>query len=70
MNSTDLPDALWRKSSYSNGQANCVELAIVGHEHKAVAVRDSKSPGGPSLTFALPAWQQFAERVQAARDWT
>jgi len=29
MNSTDRPDLLWRKSSYSNGQANCVEVAAL-----------------------------------------
>ena len=29
MSSTELSGALWRKSSYSNGQANCVEVAAV-----------------------------------------
>jgi hypothetical protein len=29
MNGTDLSGLLWRKSSYSNGQANCVEIAAV-----------------------------------------
>ena len=29
MSSIDLSGALWRKSSYSNGQANCVEVAAM-----------------------------------------
>jgi hypothetical protein len=37
---------LWRKSSYSNGQANCVETAAVGQGGRFVAVRDSKAPVG------------------------
>jgi hypothetical protein len=58
MNSTDL---LWRKSSYSNGQANCVEVAAAGR----VAVRDSKSPDRTRLAFAPDAWQQFLGRLTA-----
>ena len=61
MSSTDHPDPLWRKSSHSNGQANCVEVAAVG----VVAVRDSKSADGTRLTFAAGAWQQFIERLVA-----
>ena len=33
MSSTDLSGALWRKSSYSNGQANCVEVATSAGGH-------------------------------------
>lgn len=29
---TDLTDAIWTKSSYSNGQSACVEVALMG-EH-------------------------------------
>ena len=61
MNSTDRPDLLWRKSSYSNGQANCVEVTAT----RLVAVRDSKSPDGTRLTFAPDAWQEFIERLAA-----
>jgi hypothetical protein len=63
MRSTDRPDLLWRKSSHSNGQANCVEVAAVG----VVAVRDSKSPDGTRLTFAPDAWRQFIKRLAAGR---
>lgn len=35
----------WRKSSLSDGQDTCIELA-----HTGTAVRDSKNPDGPALT--------------------
>ena len=52
----------WCKSSYSgdNGGA-CVEVGTAG---LAVAVRDSKDPDGPSLTFAQDEWTAFAEQVK------
>jgi len=52
----------WRKSSYSNGQANCVE-ARVG-QPDAVAVRDSKDRGGPELGFTADAWAAFVQGVK------
>jgi hypothetical protein len=68
MSLNDLSGAPWRKSSYSDGQANCVEVAAVGDRYGLVAVRDSKSPGGPGLAFTPDAWQQFTERVTAGRQ--
>jgi hypothetical protein len=47
VSSVDFSDALWRKSSYSNGQANCVETAAIGQDSRLVAVCDSKAPAGP-----------------------
>jgi hypothetical protein len=45
----DLANAHWRKSSYSGGNGGeCVEIA---HVDGAIAVRDSKNPAGPLLTF-------------------
>ncbi len=63
MSSTDLSGALWRKSSYSNGQANCVEIAARGGR-TLIAVRDSKAPEFPSLIFTAGAWRQFTESVK------
>ena len=60
MNRTDLSGVLWRKSSYSNGQANCVEIAALSRGGTTVAVRDSKAPEGSALMFSAQAWQQFA----------
>jgi hypothetical protein len=64
MSSTGLPNLLWRKSSYSNGQANCVEVASMKDRHTIVAVRDSKAPGSNGLTFTARAWQQFTDNVK------
>jgi Domain of unknown function (DUF397) len=65
--SIDLPDVLWRKSSYSNGQANCVETATTMHDSRLIAVRDSKAPAGPVLTFLPRAWQEFTASVKVLR---
>ena len=53
----------WRKSSYSgNGGSNCVEVAssLPG----VVAVRDSKNPDGPILTFSRDEWANFITRLR------
>lgn len=51
-----FPGPHWRKSSYSNSTANCVEVAFGG---PAVAVRDSKNTAIPALTFPASAWAAF-----------
>jgi hypothetical protein len=59
----DLTSARWRKSSYSGTTGgNCVEVAqnLPG----AVALRDSKDPDGPKLTFSPAVWQAFTAAVQ------
>ncbi|WP_216215876.1 DUF397 domain-containing protein [Amycolatopsis aidingensis] len=60
-----MPHANWRKSSYSVGeeQSDCVEVAF-GEE--VVAVRDSKRPAGPPLTFPADAWNRFLRAVRGA----
>jgi len=65
MSSTEHPDLLWRKSSYSNGQANCVEAAAAGNGQTSVCVRDSKAPGVPGLAFTARAWRQFTDRIRS-----
>ena len=63
MSSIDLSGALWRKSSYSNGQANCVEVATIAGGRTLVAVRDSTTPDSPGLIFAARVGRQFTDSV-------
>jgi hypothetical protein len=52
----------WRKSSYSGGEGNCVEVA----DHSSrVLVRDTKDRTGPTLQFTPDAWVRFAKQVKA-----
>jgi len=60
MSRKDQPRVVWRKSSFSNGQANCVEVAMLDD---AVAVRDSKDPAGPVLVFTPTEWRAFTRGV-------
>lgn len=54
---TDLSAAVWRTSSYSGANGDCVEVA--GNQGDGVAVRDSKDRTGPVLLFAPGAWDAF-----------
>ncbi|PYC75172.1 DUF397 domain-containing protein [Micromonospora arborensis] len=49
-------DGVWRKSSRSGGDGDCVEVAGFVD---AVGVRDSKDRQGPELTFTPSAWTAF-----------
>ncbi|MEV0175787.1 DUF397 domain-containing protein [Streptomyces sp. NPDC050803] len=50
----------WTKSSYSTGNGACVE---VRSPLTALAVRDSKVPEGPTLTFPARSWNTFVAEV-------
>ena len=53
----------WRKSSFSGGEGNCVEVAM--HD-SGISVRDTKDNGsGPELTFTPAEWQAFLNAVRA-----
>jgi hypothetical protein len=55
--------AEWRKSTYSVGGDNCVEVAT--HLPGTVALRDSKNPTGPTLTVGPADWSAFVARIKA-----
>ncbi|SOD85683.1 DUF397 domain-containing protein [Streptomyces sp. Ag109_G2-15] len=55
-------DLSWRKSTYSTGGDNCLEVAD-GHP-TLIPVRDSKTPLGPKLAFRAEAWSVFVENIK------
>ncbi|MDQ3155078.1 MAG: DUF397 domain-containing protein [Actinomycetota bacterium] len=48
--------AAWRKSSYSTGTGNCVEVAPAAD---SVVIRHSKHPAAGTITFPHRAWAVF-----------
>lgn len=48
--SAGVPESVWRKSSYSNHDGACVEVAE--SDSATVAFRDSKVSDGPVLRFS------------------
>ncbi|MET8800658.1 DUF397 domain-containing protein [Nocardia sp. NPDC004568] len=60
--SRDLSGAVWYKSSFSQADGDCVEVA---HAADAVGVRDSKNPKGAILVFAPQEWEAFVQEISA-----
>jgi hypothetical protein len=58
----DPTPALWRKSTRSQAQTNCVEVAALDGGR---AVRDSKDRHGAVLSFTAAQWAAFTAGVQA-----
>jgi hypothetical protein len=55
-------DFIWRTSSRSNQQGECVEVA--GNLPGVVAVRDSKNPLGGHQAVQPAAWAAFVRAVK------
>lgn len=60
----DLSEAVWRKSSYSGGETQCVEVADGFPD--IVPVRDSKDLIGPCLTFKTDTWSSFLRTMKSS----
>lgn len=58
----DQASAVWRKSSYSNAERNCVEVCDLGEG--AQAMRDSKHPELGVLAFGAAEWRAFLGDAQ------
>jgi hypothetical protein len=61
-----MPTFEYRKSSYSNDKAECVEIAT--NIPTTVAVRDSKNPNGPSLRLHPATWRAFQSSLPAGES--
>ncbi len=56
----ELSGAVWRKSTKSQDNGGCVEVADLGN---SIAIRDSKQPDGPVLVFTAHVWDCFLDGV-------
>jgi hypothetical protein len=81
--SENVRAADWRKSSYSNGSGNCVEVGTtwrksthsngqgdcveVGTATRAILVRDTTNPSGPVLHVSAETWHALLAEVRGVR---
>lgn len=63
MSRANLAAATWRKSSYSNGQSNCVELAVLAEGR--IALRDSRNPARGALLPTARQWHRLLRATKA-----
>jgi hypothetical protein len=60
---TELTGVAWKKSSFSNPNGNCVELAEL--PDGGVAVRNSRHPQGPALVYTPAEISAFVAGAKA-----
>lgn len=58
---SQLGGSSWRKSSWSNYNGECVEVAPLGDR---VAVRDSKRPDGAVVVYSASEWRSFLTQAK------
>ena len=59
----ELSELVWRKSSFSGGQGECVEVAEVAGGGRFV--RDTKDRSRPAHFFTDAEWRAFVRGVKA-----
>lgn len=62
MTTVDLTHAPWRKSTWSSGNGNCVEVALM---EATVAMRDTKDRNGPALVLPSVGWRSFIDGARS-----
>jgi Domain of unknown function (DUF397) len=55
------PAVIWRKSRYSTGATECVEIARAG---QFILVRDSQDRIGPVLALTCAQWRVLLTRIR------
>ena len=61
----DSVGVTFRKSTYSAGIGQCVEVGT--QPQRLVAVRDSQDAGGPWLSVSSPGWREFIRQVKRGK---
>ncbi|EID52734.1 DUF397 domain-containing protein [Saccharomonospora xinjiangensis] len=56
---------LWRKSSFSNPNGNCVEFTPVCDGSGDVLIRHSKRPDDATIRYTAAEWRAFVAGVKA-----
>ncbi|MEV0406640.1 DUF397 domain-containing protein [Actinoallomurus sp. NPDC050550] len=64
MTDRNRPQAVFRKSTFSDAGEGCVEAAML---HTLRLVRDSKDPNGPTLAFTSSAWAAFIDDIKQGK---
>jgi hypothetical protein len=66
MSNLEINNLQWRKARRSANNGACVELAGA---NGVVAIRDSKDPEGPVLTYSADTFRRFLEAAKRATSW-
>jgi Domain of unknown function (DUF397) len=65
MRSLNPSDILWKKSSYSAANGECVEVAQLAGDR--IGVRDSKGTAEDGFSVTLAGWRTFVGHVKRDR---